>query len=441
MTSLSARRMAMCIASTAMVAVAAMPAAASATPERLEQCAGESINGLGSTFQDPVQKIWTGEIAGKGFNTNTKEAACQGKEIAGKKTKGKPKVVYHNATSAEQGSGKCLAALGVGSTEVKKPSEYDFCGTDEAPNPTQKKEIEEENGTYTNTTEENLETIPVLQGAVAVIVHLPGTCTAEAEPTSLTKVKRLVLDDATIEGIYSGTITKWSEVISHQGVGHGNDKLNSCTAAQEAMTIKPVVRLDKSGTTHIFKEFLAQVTTTPFQAEEFGNIDESATKNHVFPCGGTTDKPEEAKTWTQVGEGCENQRWPTAAHVLRPSEGNTGNGGVIATVGSEESSIGYADLAVAREKELFSSASQHGGEGESKFWVEVQNSKEKHGKVTYADPASNGDVATPENSNCKKTVYIEGVGHKIPAELDAGNVVPGQGRLRKQDVPDLRRDV
>jgi len=402
MTSLVVRRTAACIASAAALA-AVVPATAAAKTDRLTQCAGESIIGRGSTFQNPVQQVWN-----KGFNINKKGAACSGKQGS----KGKPTATYRNTESKDQGSGSCLKAFGAGAT---KNTEYDYCGTDEAPNPTQKGEIEAQlKGSALGEPEDWLETIPVLQGAVAVIVHLPEGCTATAEP-STGKIQRLVLNKATLEGIYRGTITKWSTVIADQGTGNGSDKL-TCTggAPEEEETIRPVVRLDKSGTTHIFKEFLTQVNTASFEAEAFNEINESPEKEHSKPC--PSPKGEEPETWLKVGEGCENQRWPAAANVLRPSSGHTGNPGVIETVNATPSSIGYADLAVAREKKDFSAASAGGGEGKAKFWAEVENVNKK-GKKTYSDPASNGDVEAAENSNCKKTAYIDTeTGHEFPPE-------------------------
>ena len=83
-------------------------------------------------------------------------------------------------------------------------------------------------------------------------------------------------------------------------------------------------RSDKSGTTHVFKKFLEQVNNTPFEAEE-----------GTFAC--SCAKGAESKDWEQVSEGCENQRWPVAAEVIRPK--NSGNQGVVEEVGKNASSL------------------------------------------------------------------------------------------------------
>jgi ABC-type phosphate transport system substrate-binding protein len=387
MTSLFARRVVACIASAAALA-AVVPATASAKKaaepktDRLTQCAGSEILGRGSTFQNPVQLIWEGTAkSGKGFNESTAAEACSGTQGSG----GTPHVKYLQG-EAEKGSGACLKSFGA-EGQLKKPTEVDFCGTDEAPNALQKKEIEEE--TKTAGKSDLLETIPVLQGAVAVIVDLPSGCTSSSSVTP----QRLVLDGSTVEGIYRGTITTWKGVIAAQGAGHGEDKLSCAEPSKENETIHVVVRKDHSGTTHIFKAYLAQVNPASFEAE--GKYEECQVK----------PLEEEPDTWFKVSTGCENQRWPAKAHVVRPTI--TGNPGVVEKVATTPSSVGYADLAVAREYNFFS-GKEEGGENKKqaakeRFWAAVENKKSP---LTYMDPSSDGDTYKIGDSNCKKTKYI-----------------------------------
>lgn len=396
MTSSTARRVAACIASAAAL-VGVVPATASAKskgPEtdRGEQCSGVSIVGRGSTFQNPAQLVWQ-----PGFNKNTSSVGCSGTQGA----KGTPKAEYRNTESKDRGSGSCLKAFGA---EKEAPNyEYDFCGTDEAPNETQKNEIEShKKGSIGEA--ESLETIPVVQGSVAIIVHLPEGCKAKASATvngkSLT-LGRLVLDDATVAGLYSGTINTWAEVLAAQGKD-GNDEI-SCSKPEELNdTISRVVRTDHSGTTHIFKSFLELVNpSTPLKMEAYKESYEGSST------GCHKEFPAEEKLWSEVAEACQNQRWPEAAHVIRNKE--TGNPGVINLVNSTPSSIGYADLAVAREYKFFSAKEMGGenkkGEQNTRFWAPVQNSSTPG--TTYADPSSDGDVAKLASSNCKNTNYIE----------------------------------
>ena len=414
MTFLSARRLvAACVVSVAAVAALAAPGAASAS-DLGTQCSGANISGLGSSFQAPAEFIWTGLKGGKGFNVSTSTLACNGTQGS----TGKPTVTY-NQESANKGSGACLKDFG-GAGGTPKFNLFPYCGTDEAPNPTVKGEIESHGAA--GVAPESLETIPVLQGAVAVIVHLPAGCKASSEIASgLKKLKlgRLVFDNTTVNKIYRGEIKTWKEAVAAQGAEHGSDALKCTVPAEEEATIHPVVRADKSGTTHIFKAYLAQVDTGKIAMEEFNEPQGGGTK----PCGVIKPAGEE-KTWGEVSEGCENQRWPQGieASKIRPTE--TGNPGVIHTVASTESSLSYADLAAARELESFSKKGQGGenkkgsetaqGEQNVRFWAETQDSEAGITPVQYADPSSNGDVEKSAQSNCAGTIYAAKPGEKFP---------------------------
>ena len=68
-----------------------------------------------------------------------------------------------------------MKSWGVGKVKHKFDATNAFVGTDEAPNPTAKAEIEED---QTTITPKALATIPVLQASVAVLMHLPEKCVA-----------------------------------------------------------------------------------------------------------------------------------------------------------------------------------------------------------------------------------------------------------------------
>jgi ABC-type phosphate transport system substrate-binding protein len=414
MTSFSLRRLVLaCTVSVAAVVAVAAPGTASAS-DLGQQCSGASIKGHGSTFQAPILVKWAEE-----FSTSKNELACNGEQGS----KGTPKVEYlHEGSNA--GSGACLHGWGAESTEPVKFGEFGFCGTDEAPNPKQKAEIESH--AAKGVKEKSLETIPVQQGAVTIIVHLPSGCTSESEiEKSGVKYKlgRLVLDDTTIEGVYSGKITTWKQLLANQEAegGAGSDKLKCKKASEEEKRIIPVVRLDHSGTTHIFKSFLLQINAEPKEMEAYP--EEIGGKK--TGCGAA--KSEEAEVWSEVSEACQNQRWPTAAEVRRPIE--SGNPGVVKEVAATESSIGYADLAVTRELKFFSAKcnvhpTECGGENDKgtsekiyqrypKFWAEVQDSEQPE-VAGFAEPSTDGDAEETANSNCANTVYTNEAGKKFP---------------------------
>ena len=410
MTFLSVRRLIpVCVVVVAALAAAIAPGSASAASDLGEQCSGTSIKGNGSSFQAPILVKW-----GKEFGESKNELACNGEQGS----KGTPKVEYVSG-----GSGACLHGWGAESTEPVKYGEFPYCGTDEAPNEKQKEEIEKNKK---GGEKRSLEEIPVAQGAVAILVHLPKSCKAESEIVNSGKkykLGRLVLDDTSIEGVYAGTIKTWKQLLANQEAegGAGNDKLTCKTASEEEKRITPVVRLDHSGTTHIFKSFLLQINTEPKEMEEYpAEIGGKGTG-----CGKAL--PEEAEPWSEVSEACQNQRWPKAAEIVRGTE--SGNPGVVKRVNERESSIGYADLAVARELHDFSGlCSKYPGEcgGEptkgsetkvgtqnTKFWAEVQDSESPEA-AGFSEPSSNGDIEKSANSYCGSTVYTNEAGKKFP---------------------------
>jgi ABC-type phosphate transport system substrate-binding protein len=388
------RAIAACIPAAVVAASVVAPGAAHA--ELLLQCEGANILGRGSTVQGAVAQdsVWNpGFINPADLNAT----GCSGTQGTG----AKPTVEYLQALEEDQGSGACLKAFGAEKVTAAKFDRYSYCGTDEAPNALQREEIEKyAPGAETQINkkgqlEGSLETIPVLQAAVAVIVHLPAGCVASAEfketETKTAKLGRLVLNDATLEKIYRGEIKTWAEI---EGVG--GDKLvaekgKTCNASD---AITRVVRKDKSGTTHIFKEFLASANRLSPTGEENAVAEEK-----------WIDAKGAERTWKEVASGAENIEWPLAAAVVTPEK--TGGPAVVAKVAETESSIGYANLADAYVNGSFDKKSLGGGEKENKFWAEVQR-KTEGPFVLYADPAAKKDTETAGNANCGKTVYVDG---------------------------------
>lgn len=373
------RLIAMCVPAATVVALAT-PGAAHA--ELLLQCEGASILGRGSTFQGaiPQDGVWN-----PGFSSSENATACNGTQG----TEGKPTVEYLQKEEEDRGSGSCLKAFGVGVT-VAKFDRYSYCGTDEAPNAQQKEEIEK----FASGAEaRSLETIPVLQGAVALPIRLPEGCLASAEYTEGEKVLkpgRLVLNDETVEKIFRGEINTWKQL---EGVG--GDKLRAQTGktCNAGTPITVVVRKDKSGTSHIFKEFLASTNRLGEGGEENKKAEEK-----------WEAKPGVFLTWKEAASGANNVEWPEATKVVRPTE----NGGpaLLAKVAETPSSIGYADLGDTFKNGSFDQKALGGGGGQNKFWPLLQ--KKTTPPVLYADPAVKQDTETPGNANCAKTVYTNG---------------------------------
>ena len=354
---LSARRLLTALVVPAATAVAlTVPGAASASLGA--QCSGAPIGGQGANALLNAQTVWDAE-----FNTSKNKTACAGQKGQGT---GTPKVSYT----------KSSASVGLESWGANKhgsasfiPSNA-FIGASEPPNALQKTEIE---GYETTPTPNTLLSIPTVQTAIAIIVNLPTNCVA----TSKKDPGRLELNNVTLEGIFRGTITKWSQ-ISDDG-----DTLSG-TGCEPASSIIPIVRLDGAGTTHIFKKYLGLINSNSF-----------------------TDEKEDEQTWNSVSEGVLNTDWPKAANVQRPTK--TGDTAIDTTVATTPGSISYTTFAEARANGSFAPSPGTGGPGTARFWVPIQdNGLATTGKLKYADPSSNGDVDTVADSNCKDTEYTNG---------------------------------
>jgi ABC-type phosphate transport system substrate-binding protein len=362
----SARRvMSACIVSAAGVAAMALPGVASAAgPVR---CSGASaIGGQGSSLQKVAQeKLWIPSFT----ETSTNTLACAGKAKQGDEKK---LTVTYNPS----GSGAGLRSWGAETkleSEIKFGVTNAFVGTDEPPNEGQAGEIEKQESTDTPGT---LETIPVAQEAVAIIVNLPEVEGTHCTATSTGATGRLVITDEQLAKIYEGGITTWG------GISGDGDELKP--AACDSASITPVVRFDQSGTTHIFKRYLNLINPASFETEKGTN-----------------------ETWGQLSEGAGNTVWPKNAHVIRPLV--KGGGELIKTVDETPGRIGYVNVAEAREHAAY--VPPTGGKGTSTFWLKLENSSKGTGskvKLTYEDPASNEEEGTPAESNCAKTAYTNG---------------------------------
>jgi|HubBroStandDraft_4_1064222.scaffolds.fasta_scaffold41045_1 ABC-type phosphate transport system substrate-binding protein len=351
MTSLSARRIVpACILSAAAVAALVAPGAASAGTIG-EQCSGANITGKGSSLQKLAQQtVWD-----PGFNTSANARGCNGTQGS----KGKPTVTYESV-----GSGAGMEAWGINGHAFEGSNGY--VGTDEPPNSTQIAEIESHK--LKAKAESTLETIPVLQGAVAIIVRLPKFCSGASNAYK----GRLVLDNVTLEAIWHGTITKWNEITDDGDHLAGAN----CTAAQQESKIIRVVRKDQSGTTSIFKKYLALING----GKVFGELG-----------------------WREISEGLPNvEDWP--GEVTRPA--GTGGGELVKKVAETFGSIGYANLADAQSNGSFTSP--NGGAGLNRFWVPIQNNGVEQKEETYADPSTNNEGVELSNANCTNTEYTNG---------------------------------
>jgi ABC-type phosphate transport system substrate-binding protein len=335
MTGLSARRLATALAVSSASAVAFMvPGAATAS-------AAAQIKGQGSTLQEIAQQT----IFKPAFNKL-----------------GEGEVTEYKGT----GSGAGLEAWGNG--HVAEYNTWEYVGTDQPPNPTQKKAIEEKAGGAT------VLSIPTVQAAVAIIIHLPTGCTSVSSKAKK-ETTHLALNDKTVEEIFAHKITKWSEIKDD------SDKLNPAGCAGET-PITRVVRTEGSGTTAITKKWFFQINDEPVDG---------------------------TKTWNALAEENKNLNWPAETEDLARG---AGSGGIVTTVAADAGSIGYVNLANAYEGKF--------GKAGVDSWAVVENKAGK--KPTYANPEKLGAKIAKSHpkayaegeSNCAGTEYVNGVGAKFP---------------------------
>ncbi len=348
------------VASVLAVVGAIAPAVSSAAVET--QCSGVSITGQGAS----ALSLAIHEAFIPGFETQNDKYACDGTQGS----KGTPTVTYTNT-----GSGAGLKSWGANASGEKSYGPGNaIVGTSEAPNPTQKTEIEANETTLTPSA---LQTIPVVQFATAIIVNLPTGCTA----TSTSNKGRLVLNNSTLEGIWRGTINNWNEI------GDGGDKLSgaSCNAATP---ITRVVREDSSGPAHFLKKYLYLINNATFETEKAST-----------------------KTWDEISEGKENTTWPKAINAVKTK--TSGEAAEDELVAKTPGSIGFGNLAEIRAGGLYTPPT--GGPNKAAFWVPIQNKSGE--KVAYADPATNKDVAATAEANCASTEYTNGVTAFPPASV------------------------
>jgi ABC-type phosphate transport system substrate-binding protein len=309
-------------------------------------CAGSNVTGQGGPeLGQALEGVWR-----SGFNTSKDQYACSGTQGS----KGKPTVAYESTSSGAGLESWESSSFKYGATNA-------FIGTAEPPSAAGIADIEHNEEAVTS---EAVETIPIAQISIPIIVNLPSGCTA----TSKAAEGRLALSDATFQGIFAGTIKTWSELTEDGDAISG-------TGCNTATPITRVVPSGRAGTTHILKRYLAWINS-----------------------GKLTTESEASKTWDELSEGALNTAWPKAAAVVKAA-------GTVAKVAETPGSIGYGSLAEIRSAALFSGAS--GGPGHPRFWVELENTSKK-GKATYADPSSDGDVGEDGEANCGKTVYTNG---------------------------------
>ncbi|MFY9264898.1 MAG: substrate-binding domain-containing protein [Solirubrobacterales bacterium] len=281
------------LALVAVASFASTSANAAFTAPWTVKCTGDSITGRGASFQNAAQLAFI-----EFWRTNTSAPSTAGCGPAASQT----------ITYEPLGSGSGRAAFGAGAADRDPVVRY--TAFDEAPTPTQRTQMEAAQGT---TGLGKLAVAPIATGATTVISHFPRYCELPAGDPDLAPYARFKISNARLENAWTGDAAndEWGEMLPGIQAIPNNAGGKTTQQCQDEI-IKRVVRFDSSGTTFSFKQFL-------------GGIDGATGWAGAF--AGTT--------------------WPNPANVL--NGGAAGNGPLAAKVRATPGSIGYSDLATARD--------------------------------------------------------------------------------------------
>jgi hypothetical protein len=457
------------VALAALCAVAALAVLATVAPSpahaafTLEKCQGGEITGEGSSLQKLAQANWKEQI----FDTTIYEG-CGASA---------PKVTF---TTASSGCG--LDAMGAGTPAssctfpgTTKQSEWEkpgyrneaisFGAADFAPDPTEEANIDNGPSGAGQPGSGEVHVIPVAGAAITVVVHFPNGCALQnpaqtggngntstggfpVPEAKAGEVKageedrnndpsgaytgdkfsnatlRVHISDQKLEEVWQGHIKTWGEIVPEQ------DFLNGTSNSQAACAATPiyrVVREDTSGTTYNFKHFLALLPS--FNNEGGAKLwTESGSKvaetNTFWPVGSEEKAPEVVNSSNECKEETD-----FICRAKEPSGGSLSNA-VIATNGS----IGYLDLATAREKGYNVTPNTTGEESKNDrlYWIPLQPveppaSESSVGKVdesVYIEPTAKAE-AHGGGSNETKGANCFGADYRgIPSKASSPNEDP-----------------
>jgi ABC-type phosphate transport system substrate-binding protein len=350
------------LAATALVAFGPVsPASADFTTGK---CAGPNIEGNGASFAKTAQEV---------FNISFKNTYCAG-------TPGQGTI---NAAYNADGSGE-----GIKTMELRvRPSR--FAGSDDPPTPAQVALMnsggKESSGSVVDDgvsgNEGKVHVFPIAVGAVAALVNLPDGCNPEAitDNNYRTITQSEITGDATKKALLRVRFPKAQ--FEKIWAGEENTSWNAAIpglGSQGGACDKPiirVVRFDASGTTFAFKDYLRTIDP----AGEWTTKYESGTANgnREWPnaefgtggqCGGTAAPGKQLDTVDFLTTECAK-----------------GAGKLVEKLINTDGSIGYADIATARNASPTLAINAGAGAAPTTpYWTQVQN-----GSAAFTEPTAN----------------------------------------------------
>lgn len=319
------------------------------------KCLGDAVTGSGATFQDNAHNnFWRSPLNSGAIGSFCADAGST------------PSITY-NATAGRNGSGLGRRVMGersgdnaTGTNSRNQPER--FAGTDEPPSTTGVAQMN--NGTDATGDEAKVRVIPAAVGAIAVIVNLPDACdTATVAPAQLSEPtdpnrRRVKLTGGELDQVFASDDGRdtWGELFP--GVTAGANCAD-----------KPIIRvrrLDDSGSTFVFKDYLS--------------------------------KQNAGRGWLTDFVSPDTRTWPNPTKQINgvstlQASADTGGGALRTYTNATDGSISYVELGSAR-----------GGSGvfereanaaDSTYFVQITN-----GSGEFLDPSSNADgfvKSTPAN--------------------------------------------
>jgi hypothetical protein len=410
----------------------------------LSACEGGPVQGEGSSLQKGAQeKFWdTGEV----FKSPVFGCGA-----------GAPLITYKSASSGcgldSMGAGDEASGCTFSSKEPNPPAGYRdevdrFGASDFAPNPEEETNINNGPNGAGNPGSGKIHVIPVAGAAITVVVHFPdgceltnpGTGTAASgvgtlnedtttggvnDPTgaatndaSANETLRVHIPAEALEEIWVHKITEWGEIPTPVGGKKLKEFLKGTPTGPQAgsftcadFPIYRIVREDTSGTSYNFKAYLGIL---PFKSDEGGELWTASTsevghKNTAWPLGSasSTGVPSDVNTTTSPNV-CES---PT--HICHAAAGKGSS--LAAAVRETDGSIGYLDLATAREEhfDLEENKKDHD------YWLPLEPVSAPATPGTpgvvkdgvFVEPTAkptahfNGTLASEKGANCSGAAY------------------------------------
>jgi ABC-type phosphate transport system substrate-binding protein len=385
------------------------------------KCAGPNIIGEGGSFANAAHVT---------FNNNFKNVFCLGAPGEG----------TINVEFRPNGSGAGVAAM-----KARTLGGPRFGQTDDPPTPAEVQEMQA--GTPAATDDAKLHVLPVAVGSVVALVNFPNGCTSletelpagsrtaeenvSAAPLTATTddVIRVKFTKAQYEAIWAqggagvpaAPYVTWGQVFP--GLA------NTATCGQERVT--RVVRFDQSGTSFAFKDYLhsingsrawkttfstvAPAKTRAWPGATFGRRDDCGNKNGIQDAA----DPEGPGSVNDFESGVEKETDNLTSACSK------GNPELIAKLVATDGSVGYADLATAREKGLSITPE---ADDNDKYWIQVENGG---APGTFTEPTADAKGFRADTlargSNCQAATFTSVPGSTFESWADTSGVNAPQG--------------